>query len=265
VDAAGNVLVVDAYNHCVQKFNGEGVFLTRWGVKGADEGQMRYPASVAVDDSGYVYVSDSDNNRVQRFAPHSDADGISDPIEGTADADGDGTPNYLDMDSDGDGIGDDVEAVVDTDHDGTPDFLETDSDGDGISDAVETAGDTDHDGTPNYLDSDSDGDGIGDAVETGVDSDGDGIPNSLDLDSDGDSLPDAWEVAHGLDPLSGAGINGAAGDPDGDGVPNGLEYARGLDPTVPDAPPAMPAPAGWVLIVGMMALMGCGAVALRRA
>ncbi len=43
---------------------------------------------------------------VDGFAIDTDKDGASNDIEGTADIDGDGIPNYLDLDSDGDGISD---------------------------------------------------------------------------------------------------------------------------------------------------------------
>ena len=45
-------------------------------------------------------------------------------------ADGDGVPNYLDLDSDGDGIPDSVEGQKDSDGDGIPNYLDLDSDGD---------------------------------------------------------------------------------------------------------------------------------------
>ena len=142
----------------------------------------------------------------------SDGDGIDDAVEGIADTDGDGTPNYLDLDSDGDGIDDAVERIADTDGDGTPN-LDLDSDGDD-DDAVEGIADTDGDGTPNYLDLDSDGDGIDDAVEAlltlmatarrtasistamamglirwrALLTQTEMAPNYLDLDSDGDGI-----------------------------------------------------------------------------
>jgi hypothetical protein len=49
-------------------------------------------------------------------------------------------------------------------------------------------------------------------------------------DSDGDGLLDSWETANGLDPLSGAGSDGAQGDPDGDGYTNWQEQFAGTDP-----------------------------------
>eukprot|EP01043_Picozoa_sp_COSAG02_P032980 COSAG02_NODE_2228_length_9446_cov_10.277201_1_plen_2860_part_01 len=139
----------------------------------------------------------------------SDGDGIADAVEGTADNDGDGTPNYLDLDSDADGIADAVEGTADIDGDGTPNYLDLDSDGDGIDDVEEGADDDDGNGTPNYLDGpDSDGDGILDAAEGDDDMDSDGVPNAQDTDSDGDGIDDAEE-----------GI----GDVDGDGIPNFLD------------------------------------------
>jgi hypothetical protein len=117
----------------------------------------------------------------------SDGDGISDPVEGSGDPDGDGIPNYLDLDSDGDGIPDEAEWVgdgttldphTDVDGDGIPNFLDLDSDGDGIPDAVERIGD-------------------GTADDPHPDVDHDGIPNYLDLDSDGDKSPDSEEWQFG--------------------------------------------------------------------
>ncbi len=49
-------------------------------------------------------------------------------------------------------------------------------------------------------------------------------------DSDGDTLPDWWETAHGLNPGSTVGDDGAWGDPDFDGLNNRAEYLAGTDP-----------------------------------
>jgi autotransporter-associated beta strand protein len=54
-----------------------------------------------------------------------DGDGIPDLIEGGADPDNDGLPNFADLDSDNDGTPDGAVPPADLDGDGTPDALET--------------------------------------------------------------------------------------------------------------------------------------------
>ena len=49
-------------------------------------------------------------------------------------------------------------------------------------------------------------------------------------DTDNDALPNDWETRFGLDPNSGAGVNGAGGDPDGDGRTNFQELTEGSHP-----------------------------------
>ena len=158
--------------------------------------------------------------------------GIDDAFEPT-DTDGDGRPDYIDIDSDADGIADIIESTIDTDTDGTPDYRDIDSDGDGIEDALEDShtppllnldsdadgiddaldvdatngldanangiddafepSDRDGDGAPNHLDTDSDNDGINDLQEQNIDSDLDGTADYLDIDSDADGVADLIE------------------------------------------------------------------------
>ena len=68
-------------------------------------------------------------------------------------------------------------------------------------------------------------------------------------DLDGDGLPNGWEQAHGLDPLSSVGNNGADGDPDGDGYSNLQEYLAGSDPQNPLSTPLNPTPFSFTSIV----------------
>ena len=175
------------------------------------------------DTNGCVITSDT----ITIGTFDADCDGIPDTVETANDADGDGIPNYLDLDSDGDGIPDSVEGVVDTDGDGISNFLDLDSDSDGIPDSVETAADADSDGLGNYIDLDSDGDGIPDAVETAADFDGDGLPNFLDLDSDGDNIPDAIETTQDFD--NDGSPNFLDLDSDGDGILDLIETAADFD------------------------------------
>jgi tripartite motif-containing protein 71 len=90
-DAAGNVYVADSSNNRIQKFDEEGVPIRTWGkdvinfggtgfevcragidtckagTTGGLEGEMSLPLGVAVDGSGSVYVTDANNNRMQKF------------------------------------------------------------------------------------------------------------------------------------------------------------------------------------------------------
>jgi streptogramin lyase len=85
VDTSGNVYVADSSNHRIQKFTSDGMFLTTWGSRcflstGIDcidpdgegplklgDGQFWQPHGVAADTSGNVYVTDTGNDRIQKF------------------------------------------------------------------------------------------------------------------------------------------------------------------------------------------------------
>jgi DNA-binding beta-propeller fold protein YncE len=66
VDPFGNVFVADFSNNRVQKFTPGGRLLARWGQRGTAAGQFRFTSDVAVQ-GRYVYVSDLNNHRIQRF------------------------------------------------------------------------------------------------------------------------------------------------------------------------------------------------------
>ena len=142
-----------------------------------------------------------------------------------ADSDGDGVPDFKDLDSDNDSIYDAFEsgrinidsngrlvtgsdrnglvsgagnALLDTDADGVVDNRDLDSDNDGLADLLEARGsDSDGDGRIDQFD-DLNGDGADDglqrAVSIVIDSDSDRVPDYRDLDSDQDSLSDLLET-----------------------------------------------------------------------
>lgn len=185
-----------------------------------------------------------------------DKDGIPDTVEGrctaggATDTDGDGTPDYLDLDSDGDGISDKAEWFGggceptlgnDGDGDGIANFRDLDSDNNGLTDKLEacppaavltklarpacipgTPYDFEGDGVPDYLDPDNDHDSSSPSKSVGLDdkyelTDKAGLYVGL-VDSDGDGLPDVYDVDSDNDGIldSDDGIN----DVDGDGKAN---------------------------------------------
>ena len=73
VDDSGNVYVGDHENHLIRKITPQGVVSTLAGqalTSGAVDGQAAsfwYPRGVAVDDSGNVYVGDTENNLIRKI------------------------------------------------------------------------------------------------------------------------------------------------------------------------------------------------------
>jgi len=67
-DTQGNLYIPDTGNARIQKFTGDGQWLWSGGVRGSAVGQFNYPHGVAVDQhSGWLYVADTNNHRVQVF------------------------------------------------------------------------------------------------------------------------------------------------------------------------------------------------------
>jgi len=74
IDNTANVVyVVDQHNHRIQKFSLDGTFLLQWGEydpldgQRGDPGQLDLPTGIGLDSNGHVYVTDTFNNRVQKF------------------------------------------------------------------------------------------------------------------------------------------------------------------------------------------------------
>jgi DNA-binding beta-propeller fold protein YncE len=69
-DANGNLIVADMGNVRIQKLDGSGSFLARWGGDGTGDGQFARPFGLAVDGQGNVFVVDDrifGSGRVQKF------------------------------------------------------------------------------------------------------------------------------------------------------------------------------------------------------
>ena len=74
VASDGSVYVADTANHRIYKFTSDGVFISKWGTEECWEscwgdGQFDTPEGIAVASDGSVYVADTDNHRIQKFAP----------------------------------------------------------------------------------------------------------------------------------------------------------------------------------------------------
>ena len=180
--------------------------------KNMDNDAKPNPYDMDSDGDGIVDV-------VEAGLPDANLNGIVDGIIGTngwsitissmagplaiRSTDGDGKPDYLDIDSDNDGIPDNIEGQTTA---GYKMPTLTDTDGDGLADVYDNIVgfggtgivpvDTDMDGLPDYRDLDSDADGAPDIVEgndfnmngfaddlvtlTGLDTDGDGLDNRFD-------------------------------------------------------------------------------------
>lgn len=238
VDSGSFVYVADPNNHRIQKFAPDGWFLKRLGYEGEGDGEFKYPGDVAVYEPyrlfrlarnynlgntgnwgymGDVYVADSGNNRIQKFAMQTLL------------------PDIL-KDSDGDGLTDLNETigwnVTFTNATGTytiqvsSEPLMNDADLEGLTDY----GEFNHSSNPRDVDTDDDG--LTDLVEYEFGT------NILHYDTDGDGLDDGAEITFGSNPL--------LPDTDHDGLSDYEEfnlsihfpYYAGLnfttDPTIPD-------------------------------
>ncbi len=179
----------------------------------------------------------------------SDNDGIPDIIEaGSLDTNSDGSIDSF-TDNDADGLADVVDATtggtpltnLDKDGDGLPNYRDLDSDNDGLADLIE-AGSTDADnngriGSGPIADTDADGwSNIADASNGGTalpvhNTDGDSVPDYLDVDSDNDGITDASEASFGsaLSDTANDGIigNGAIADTNNNGWPDSADPTNG--------------------------------------
>ena len=187
----------------------------------ADDGTL---AGTVTDANKDGWEDNYDGGEMTSTADGGDSNTIADFNNGSGepDFDGDGQPNWLDIDADDDGILDNSEGQK------TNSYVApgSDSDNDGLNDAYEIAGTigsfggvglnpTNTDGIadrPDYLDLDSDEDQEPDNIE-GHDSDGDGIADNasnantgvyVGTDADLDGLDDGYDNNIGsLDPTDG--------------------------------------------------------------
>ncbi|HEX7904024.1 MAG TPA: T9SS type A sorting domain-containing protein [Chitinophagaceae bacterium] len=192
--------------------NGDGVNdIFDWDLDGVPNHLDRDSDNDGIPDVAESFGVDANGDGIIDNYTDTDVDGLSQNVDGNntgavssgaglgaIDTDGDGIPNYLDLDSDNDGIPDVVEAYgVDANNNANIDSY-TDTDGDGYSDNVD--GDV---GNDNFAENSS-----ASLLRTGADANSDGRadswpyknmdadtkPNPYDLDSDGDGIADVREA-----------------------------------------------------------------------
>jgi hypothetical protein len=84
--STGTLIVADTNNHRIQRFSSSLVFVGKWGALGGSApGDVQRPSGVATDGNGNVWVSDQDNDRLQRFG-NSPQVQITSPAAGTSNA-----------------------------------------------------------------------------------------------------------------------------------------------------------------------------------
>jgi tripartite motif-containing protein 71 len=67
MDRQGNIYISDNPSHRIVKIDSDMNILAVWGSEGKGAGQFNDMHTIRVDDHGYIYVSDSANNCVQKF------------------------------------------------------------------------------------------------------------------------------------------------------------------------------------------------------
>ena len=73
LDSQNNVYVADSFNNRIQKFSNDGLFISKFGAfggngtEGSGDGEFNHPKGIAIDSEGNIYVSEVNNQRIQKF------------------------------------------------------------------------------------------------------------------------------------------------------------------------------------------------------
>ena len=67
ISAAVSTLAIIILGSTFASVNGQDSRITTWGSLGSAAGQFDDPAGIVIDPKGYVFVVDSDNDRIQKF------------------------------------------------------------------------------------------------------------------------------------------------------------------------------------------------------
>ena len=67
IDKFTNIYLADSGNNRIQKFDGAGKFITKWGSTGSGDSQFSGTLDIATDPNANVYIFDGDNQSIQKF------------------------------------------------------------------------------------------------------------------------------------------------------------------------------------------------------
>ena len=67
INRRGEVFVAEFGGHCMSVFSPNGKQLRNFGIRGSDQGQLRYPGGVTVDEERNILVTDTNNDRILKF------------------------------------------------------------------------------------------------------------------------------------------------------------------------------------------------------
>ena len=67
-DKNDNFYISDHKNHRIIQFNEFGIPLSLFGNMGFNDGQFKFPKDVAISKDGYLFITDSQGDRIQKFS-----------------------------------------------------------------------------------------------------------------------------------------------------------------------------------------------------
>ena len=67
-DEQNNFYISDSKNNRIVQYNEYGISLSIFGQMGINEGQFKFPKDVAISKDGYLFITDTQGHRIQKFS-----------------------------------------------------------------------------------------------------------------------------------------------------------------------------------------------------